>query len=638
MRIDVPVAIQVPVLWGTNVFTHTDFGSVNFIVGPNGTGKTLFADQLRQQLQGRGIRTRYLSADRLSGLEKTAGQFWHNPFVQGFSFDQFSQYKSYGENAGLGADAFVILKERLDVRLRIEATLFQLFGRRMRLAEESGFLRPRLQRVDGGAEYQMREAEAHGLKELIVLLTFLYEGSAGCLIVDEPELHLHPQFQSLFIQEVRRVAGDPRADSSKKMFFLITHSPYIVDVRTIEDLQHCLVFQPGAVPRAIALSEPDDEWKLRRVLPRLNTHHKQFFFASRPVFVEGYQDQQLFTLMQERKGLMLGAAGASFIDVGGKEELDLFFRMCTRLGIAAHVIADLDALLEGKLRQSVIGDPRCRRYAAEQGLGSDLSNVLGQLEREASDLAERVREKLAGVGLSASVLKYVRQSLDTASQVADKTKGTRLARYTMLVAAQVCSEHLAALAPEVAERLPSLVGRLNRILEGFRQAGVHILRLGELENYLPTYTGNPFEVPNAAKADTFDAERELLLGDAVDAALVAGRYGELSTILDRATAGTAVVMDAQLNDTIGNWIHEIQMGVRRGMIKDLATLQSYASAEWGALSQILDALEFNAEAAHFSCRMRLQPTVDLGRREFTFSDADVPASFRLTPPSAPLAT
>lgn len=635
MRIELPVALQVPVLWGADVFTHSDFGSINFIVGPNGTGKTLFADQLRQQLQASGIRTRYLSADRLSGLEKTAGQFWHNPFVQGFSFDQFSNYKSYGESAGLGADAFVILKERLDVRLRIEATLFQLFGRRMRLAEESGFLRPRLQRVNGGAEYQMREAEAHGLKELIVLLTFLYEGSAGCLIVDEPELHLHPQFQSLFVQEVRRIAGDPRVDSSKKMFFLITHSPYIVDVRTIEDLQHCLVFQPGAVPRAIALSEPDDEWKLRRVLPRLNTHHKQFFFASRPVFVEGYQDQQLFTLIQERKGLMLGAAGASFIDVGGKEELDLFFRMCARLGISAHVIADLDALLEGKLRQSVINDPRCRRYAEDQGLGSNLSSTLGQLEREASELGERVREKLTDTGSCPPAQQQMRQALESAHQAADKSKGARLARYTMLIAAQDCSEELTQLGPDIAERLPPLTGRLSKILDGFRHAGVHILRRGELENYLPEYTGNRFDVPNAAKGDVFDAERELLLSDAADVAFVSSRYGELSVTLDLATAGTTVVMDAQLNDTIGNWIHEIQMGVRRGMIKDLPTLQSYASADWGALSQVLDPLEFTGDEAHFNCRMRLQPTVDPAQREFSFTNADVPAGFRLTLPATP---
>lgn len=635
MRVEVPIALQVPVLWGAEVFSHSDFGSVNFIVGPNGTGKTLFADQLRQQLQMHGIRTRYLSADRLSGLEKTAGQFWHNPFVQGFSFDQFSQYKSFGESAGLGADAFVILKERLDVRLRIEATLFQLFGRRIRLAEESGFLRPRLQRVDGGAEYQMREAEAHGLKELIVLLTFLYEGSSGCLIVDEPELHLHPQFQSLFVQEVRRIAGDPRVDGSKKMFFLITHSPYIVDVRTIDDLRHCLVFQPGAVPRAIDLSEPDDEWKLRRVLPRLNTHHKQFFFASRPVFVEGYQDQQLFTLMQERKGLMLGAAGASFIDVGGKEELDLFFRMCARLGISAHVIADLDALLEGKLRQSVINDSRCKRYASDQGLGADLSDTLRQIEREASDLADRVREHLLRAAPGGAALEKVRQALESANEAADQSKRTRLARYTMLIAAQECSEDLTALGPDFAERLQSLTGRLSRVLEGFGSAGVHILRRGELENYLPTYAGNRYVVPNAAKADVFDAERELLLGDTDDAASVASRYGELSAILDLATAGTTVVMDAQLNDTIGNWIHEIQMGVRRGMIKDLASLQSYASAEWGALSQVLEPMEFTADGAHFTCRMRLQLTVDAGRREFRFTDADVPASFRLALPTAP---
>jgi hypothetical protein len=630
MKISLPISIQIPVLWGEEVFAHSDFGPLNFLVGPNGTGKTLFANQLRGHLSECGIRTRYLSADRLSGLESSAGQFWGNPFTRGFSIDEFPNYKSYGESGGLGVDAFVILKEKMDVRIKIEALLFQLFGRRIRLAEESGFLRPRLQRLDGSAEYQMREAEAHGLKELIVLLTFLYEDTEKCLIIDEPELHLHPQFQSLILQEMRRIAGDPRQDTSKKIFFLITHSPYIVDLRTLEDLRHCIIFQPGRIPRPVTLTEREDEWRMQRLLPRLNTHHKQFFFAARPIFVEGYQDQQLFTLIQEKKGRMLGAAGASFIDVGGKEELDVFFRLCARLGIEAQVIADLDILLEGKLRQSVAIDERCCRFASDKGIGMDLREILGQLEREASIIASEVRQALAECGGDLpSVLSELKAAVGSAEEIQDSTKRVRNLRYCILLAIQEIRSEIELLAPRAAPLIAVLAGRLKVIFEGFRQAGVYVLQRGELENYLPSYTGNRYSVPNALKSAAFDTERDRLLDPGVTSIELEQLYGELSRLLDIATAGPEVILDDQLNDLIGDWIHEIQSGFRRGFVRDVSTLQTYALSQWGDFSRIFEPIEFSIKDSGFECRMRLRSNVDPDQRDFTFTYEHVAANFRL---------
>lgn len=66
-----------------------------------------------------------------------------------------------------------------------------------------------LQKRIGGTEYGLKERECHGLKELIGLLTFLYDDDNNCLIIDEPKLHLHPQFQTFFLQEIRKIAGNP---------------------------------------------------------------------------------------------------------------------------------------------------------------------------------------------------------------------------------------------------------------------------------------------------------------------------------------------------------------------------------------------------------------------------------------------
>ena len=57
--------------------------------------------------------------------------------------------------------------------------------------------------------YRLDRDECHGIKELLVMLTHLYDDQKQYLIIDEPELNLHPQYQSFFMQEVRKIAGDP---------------------------------------------------------------------------------------------------------------------------------------------------------------------------------------------------------------------------------------------------------------------------------------------------------------------------------------------------------------------------------------------------------------------------------------------
>ena len=389
------INISIPDLWGEYKFQKNEWGGINYLVGPNATGKTQFAEQLRQQCQSQGLKTRYLSSERLAGLEKQQyGIFGFSQINEGFNIGRLQDYKSQGLTYGLAADAFAILKEKLDVKIRIEATLSQLFSRRIRLAEEGGFLKPRIQKIEAGNEYGLKESECHGLKELITLLTFLHNDDYNCLIIDEPELHLHPQFQTFFLQEIRKTAGDPLNSPDKKCFFIVTHSPYYVDIRTLDDLKYCIVFQPDKSPACLDKLEGEDEWRIKHLLPRLNTHHKQFFFASRPIFVEGYFDQQIFSLIQEKRGKLLGASGSCIIDVGGIDELDLFFRICKKLNVDARFITDLDVLTKGKLRQSVSADEHCRDYLQKEGLGTNLMQVIGETEKALDSCLSELELKL----------------------------------------------------------------------------------------------------------------------------------------------------------------------------------------------------------------------------------------------------
>lgn len=593
------------------------------MVGPNGTGKTLFAEKLKHPCDDKGLKVRYLNAERLSGFERRSyGRFGSSSLGNGFNIRDFRYYKENAGSYGLSSDAFVILKEKLDVRLKIEASISSLFGRRIRLAEEGGFLKPKMQRIDGGEEYGMKESECHGLKELISLLTFLYDDEYNCIIIDEPELHLHPQFQTFFIQEVRKLAGDPTEDSNKKCFFLITHSPYIVDVRTLDDLKNCIVFQPDKLPTCVEEFGSEDAYRLRRFLPRLNTHHKQFFFASRPIFVEGYTDQQLLNLIQETRSILLGASGACIIDVGGKEELDCFFRLCRKLNIDAQFIGDLDVIFNGKLRQSVADDERCKNYLQEQGVNHDAMGLFGDMAKELDNCIEELEKALSSDN-NATELKQLYETLV-------KTTDLNKKRYIFLVGIRLQQMEIQKVIPQKESRLTLIQGQISQTKEAFEHCGVYILSNGELENYLPSYEGNPYDVPDEAKQRVFQAERDFVLStnNTIEQDFNS-LYGELITILDKACGTLPVEMESYLSETIGDWIHHVQRAIKRGDVKDEDSLKKNAMIGWASYSRIFELVKFSKTKNVFTCKIKVKELVDPYERIIEFNQKTQAASYVL---------
>ncbi|HCE45439.1 MAG TPA: hypothetical protein DET40_18015 [Lentisphaeria bacterium] len=613
---NIPVSISIPDLWGNQPFIKSEWGSVNYLVGSNGTGKTRFADQLKSILVKEKLNPRYLSAERLAGLEKHQNIMGHNGrLYRGYDIGEYAYFKTESAAQGLIADAFVILREKLNVRIRIEAFLSSIFGRRIRFAEEGGFLKPKIQKIRGGAEYLMKESECHGLKELIAILAFLYDDEYKALIIDEPELHLHPQFQSFLLAEIRRAAGDPRTNPDAKVFFLITHSPYLLDFRVLDDLRQCVVFHTAEAPSCIGTLSTQDEYTLKRLLPRLNTHHKQFFFAQRPIFVEGYTDQQLFTLIEDSRAKLIGATGACFIDVNGKDEQDFFFRLCQNLKISAQFISDLDVITRGNFRNSISEEARCKKFTSEQGIGPDFMEAIRELNVRMDTLI------LAVESSSDSMIEEIKTALQGVSEREDK-------RYRIIIGTIHKRDLLAQSLPDKVGEIDYIYAKIKQIAEASREAGVFLLPKGALENHLASYTGSIFKVPDRAKASTFESERDFILSNS-DITVTETRYADLIPILDAASGVCDVNLRQHLSYAIGIFIGSVQVAYERREIDSVESLKQHASVDWNTYNRILDVLSFNTSDRKFICCMKLKKIVDATQTEFEFSDDTVHSKFSL---------
>lgn len=120
------LSFHLPRPWVGEKFETSRIGSINFLVGPNRSGKSRFAQELKPCLEG----ARLLGTDRLSGMEQINAlrNQYGDTFLGGFAKNQFGILKEIGLE-GSGIDTILLLEERIDLRIQVQATLSHLFNR-----------------------------------------------------------------------------------------------------------------------------------------------------------------------------------------------------------------------------------------------------------------------------------------------------------------------------------------------------------------------------------------------------------------------------------------------------------------------------------------------------------------------------
>jgi len=107
-----------------------------------------------------------------------------------------------------------------------------------------------------------------------------------CLIIEEPEAHLHPQLQRLLLEFLRTEYEDIQVVIS-------SHSPNFIADSDIDDLI-LITTSENKIPKGISLASVglgDTKYFLRKFL---DVTKSQLFFSRKIVFVEGYTEALLF--------------------------------------------------------------------------------------------------------------------------------------------------------------------------------------------------------------------------------------------------------------------------------------------------------------------------------------------------------
>lgn len=285
-------------------------------------------------------------------------------------------------------------------------------------------------------------AASSGERELLTYLFAIFALNVrdALIIVDEPELHLHPKWQKTLLQLFIRLAN-----STGNQFLLATHSPTFVSPESIQYVSRVFSsYQKSHILRLNTTALPEAKHLLNIVNSQNN---ERLFFADEVLLVEGLSDRIFFEAVLDRHGRSTTSRSIlEVISVGGKGFFDAYAKVLQACEIQYSIISDLDYVEQ-------VGTPKIKALfnVDTREIKTDVIENVKSLDGDA--LVNAIEEALSS------------GSWNHAAQIWDYIKARRRQLRQDLIA-------------EDAEAL-------DVFLESKRTESVYILSRGALENYLP---------------------------------------------------------------------------------------------------------------------------------------------------------
>ncbi|WP_285059165.1 AAA family ATPase [Pedobacter ginsengisoli] len=155
----------------------------------------------------------------------------------------------------------------------------------------------------------------------------------GLVIIDEPEIHLHHQYQDEYMRIITEINKE-----QKCQYILVTHSESLINSDTIDKVQRF-----SLDPDNFTLTKSPTIRAPYKTLIKIldNTRAVYAFFASKIIFVEGDTDRYFFkAALQELKPELNQSVAVLYM--GGKGNYKNWKRFFEDFGLQVYFIGDFD--------------------------------------------------------------------------------------------------------------------------------------------------------------------------------------------------------------------------------------------------------------------------------------------------------
>lgn len=223
------------------------------------------------------------------------------------------------------------------------------------------------------------------------------------VFIEEPEAHLHPQMQEVFIRQIGVIVKKLNAEHKNQpnwpvQFLISTHSSHIANEASFEAIRY---FLPSPVDAAATIWETEVR-DLREGMNSTSPEDKKFlhqyltltrcdlFFADKAILIEGTSERLMLPVMIEKRdqadasGPQLHSQYITTMEVGGAYA-HKFLDLLNFLELQTLIITDLDPVAEP-------GGKRCLVHEAKATSNACINTWFGGGPCVPSDLLEKSKE------------------------------------------------------------------------------------------------------------------------------------------------------------------------------------------------------------------------------------------------------
>jgi len=183
------------------------------------------------------------------------------------------------------------------------------------------------------------KALSAGQKSIIHLVFEAYgrgDLSGGLVIIDEPEIHLHYQFQNEYLRVI-----DKLNEEQDCQYVLVTHSEPLINSKTIGNVIRLSLDENSYTKINQPNISTDQKWLVKILDNKRSTHA---FFGSKVVLVEGEDDRYFFRALVDaieeklKKGF---SQDITILDIDGNN-FEEWKQLFESFGLTIYAITDLD--------------------------------------------------------------------------------------------------------------------------------------------------------------------------------------------------------------------------------------------------------------------------------------------------------
>lgn len=178
-----------------------------------------------------------------------------------------------------------------------------------------------------------------GFKRLFVILFYFFHPEYNIILIDEPELHLHPSI-------IKKLLFILKEKDLQKQIFLTTHHPTFIQASC---LQYVWRISKNKNESTVIHGLNSSNINVDRFVQEINDDNSSMLFSDKVLLVEGISDKIFMQEILDR--FYQKEKDIKVVYTGGKGTVDLYAELCNIFNIPCAIMLDGDALYSPSLQK-----------------------------------------------------------------------------------------------------------------------------------------------------------------------------------------------------------------------------------------------------------------------------------------------